>query len=101
MRINKVIENPIITEKSVSLSAGNVYVFRVEKKASKNAIAKAVEDMFSVNVLNVNTIIVPGKKRRIKSSKRWAYSKSTSWKKAMVEIKEGQKIDLFPEGSSK
>lgn len=93
MRLEKVIHKPIVTEKTVSQTAYDRYVFRVDKKASKGAISKAVSDLFSVDVLNVKTMIMPGKKRRIRGTSR--FTKTSSWKKATVQIKEGQKIDLF------
>ena len=100
MRISKVAQKPIITEKSVAFAETNRYVFKVERKASKYAIAQAIAETFGVDVLEVNTMIMPGKKRRIRDPKKLKFTKTSSWKKAVVRIKEGQKIELFPEGGN-
>jgi large subunit ribosomal protein L23 len=67
------------------------YTFRVADGANKIEIRKAVEEIFNVNVKSVNTVSVRGKKRR-----RGRYLGTTSeWKKAVVTLKEGQKIEAF------
>lgn len=71
---------PIITEKSMKATAQNRYTFRVDRKTTKSQIKKAVEEKFKVNVVRVRTMNVKKKKR---------------WKKAIVEIKKGQKIEDF------
>lgn len=71
---------PVVTEKSMEATAKNCYTFKVDRKAAKNQIKKAVEDKFKVNVIKVRTINVKKKKKR---------------KKAIVKIKEGQKIEGF------
>lgn len=93
MQLGKTIFRPILTEKSVALTGKDKYAFQVNLKASKNAVAKAVEKMFSVEVIDVKTMIMPGKKRRIGRTN--LFSKTGKWKKAIVELKEGQSIDLF------
>lgn len=93
MRLSNIIENPIITEKGVALTELDRYVFRVNRKASKGAIADAVKEMFGVDVVDVRTMIMPGKKRRVRGTQR--FMKTKSWKKAIVTIKSGQKIDMF------
>lgn len=93
MRLSNVIEQPIITEKGVKLTEADRYAFRVNRLASKGAIAGAIKEMFGVDVTDVNTMIMPGKKRRIRNTRK--YMKTKSWKKAVVTIKEGQKIDMF------
>ena len=93
MRLTNVIEKPIITEKGVHMTGMDRYVFKVSKAASKGAIANAVNDMFGVDVLDVRTMIIPGKKRRIRGAK--GFMKTQGWKKAVVRVKSGQKIDMF------
>ena len=99
MKINKSRHKPIISEKSLRLGVNNEYVFRVNLKASKNAVAAAVEDLFNVDVTKVRTMIVPGKKKRV--GKTRIFTKTPKWKKAVVKLKEGQKIKLFPEEQEK
>ncbi len=71
---------PVVTEKSMEATTQNCYTFRVERKTAKSQIKKAVEEKYKVNVVGVRTINVKKKKR---------------WKKAIVEIKKGQKIEDF------
>lgn len=94
MRLTGIIEKPILTEKSVNTQAEfNKYAFKVNRKASKGAVAEAVEKLFGVNVVDVTTMIMPGKRRRLKNKN--LFKKTPSWKKAIVKIKDGQKIDMF------
>lgn len=93
MRLSNVIEKPIITEKGVKLTEMDRYAFVVNKKASKGAIAIAVKEMFDVDAIDVRTMIMPGKKRRIRGTQK--FIKTKSFKKAIVTVKEGQKIELF------
>lgn len=72
------------------------FTFRVSMKADKKMIKKAVEEKFGVNVLDVRTLIVKGRSARV-GKKREEVLKSP-WKKAIVEVKEGQKIGLFDFG---
>ncbi|OGC38351.1 50S ribosomal protein L23 [candidate division WWE3 bacterium RBG_13_37_7] len=94
MRINNVIKKPVVTEKSVGLASTGKYVFSVVRNATKGRIAKEIKNLYNVDVLNVSTIVMPGKKRRILKTRRFA--KTSSWKKAIVQLKEGQHIDVFP-----
>ena len=90
-----VIIRPIVTEKSNSLMEHNKYTFEVHKSANKIQIRKAVEQVFKVKVLSVNTINVPGKPKR----RGALVGKTRSWKKAIVALAEGQRIEFF-EGAS-
>ena len=78
------------TEKGVTQSADNKYFFSVKKDANKIQIKKAVEDVYKVKVLSVNTQVAPGKLKRVRTQ----IGKTPDWKKAVVTLKEGQKIDL-------
>ena len=87
-----IIKAPIITEQSTKLIEGqNKYTFKVDKKANKIEIKNAVEAIFKVNVLSVNTINVLPKFKRV--GKYEGYK--SAYKKAIVKIAEGQKIDAF------
>ena len=96
MRLTNKITRPKVTEKSVHLSKEGRYVFKVTKTATKGAIADEVERTYGVNVLNVRTTILHGKKRRIPKTSR--FRTTENWKKAIVKLKDGQSIDLFTEG---
>lgn len=94
-----IIIRPIITEKAINEVSKGKFTFEVEKNADKNNIKKAIEDKFKVNVEKVYTTIVKAKKIRT-GRKRIEIAKS-AWKKAVVKLKTGQKIDLFEVGGSK
>ncbi len=93
MRLTNLIISPIITEKSAMGLQKNTYTFKVNKMATKDAIAEALKNLFNVDALSVKTMIMPGKRVRIKKTSR--FTKTQGWKKAVVMLKEGQKIDLF------
>lgn len=82
---------PWITEKSHFLMSNNEYVFKVSKKANKNQIAKAIEDLYKVKVKKVRIINIPSKKR-IYGRK---IGKKVGYKKAIIKLKKGDKIELF------
>ena len=82
MRPEEIIVKPIITEKSSTGVAEGKYTFKVAKKATKVQIAKAVEELFEVKVINVNTMTVKGKEKRVGANS----GKRPDWKKAIVTI---------------
>lgn len=86
-----IIKRPLVTEKNSHLAEQGVYVFEVDKKATKTDIKKAVEKFFHVKVTDVNTALCRGRVKRT----RLGVSKAQSWKKAMVRLKKGEKISLF------
>ena len=87
-----VIETASLTEKASLLSEKqNKYVFRVSPKANKFEIKQAVEKLFGKKVLDVNTCNYAGKKKR---ERRADFGRKAHWKKAIVTLKEGEKIDL-------
>lgn len=90
-----IIIRPIITEKSNRLMEGNRYTFEVHKNANKIQIRHAVEEVFKVKVVKVNTINVPSKPKRMGAFQ----GKTRAWKKAIVCLAEGQRIEFF-EGAS-
>lgn len=88
-----IIIEPILTEKSVYLRDNfNQYVFKVNKNATKPQIKKAIEELFKVKVLEVRVVNMKPKKRRIRT-RRYGYT--SSWKKAYVKLKEGDRIRIF------
>lgn len=97
MNLNNIIKRPIITEKAVAIrEAGNQYAFEVDRNASKGSIKEAAETMFDIDVIDVRTVIVPGKKKRILKTRR--FTKLPKWKKAIITIASGQEIKLITEG---
>ena len=89
-----IIIRPIITEKSMDLSAEKKYVFQVAKDATKPEIAAAVEELFKVDVASVNTINMKKKPRRL----RYSIGYTAAWKKAIVTLKPDSKTIEFFEG---
>ncbi|WP_018995969.1 50S ribosomal protein L23 [Hirschia maritima] len=82
--------SPIITEKSTILSEQNKVVFRVPLEASKPEIKDAIEALFKVNVVSVNTVVQKGKTKRFKG----VLGRRNDIKKAVVTLKDGQSIDV-------
>ncbi|MFQ5450586.1 MAG: 50S ribosomal protein L23 [Nitrospinaceae bacterium] len=92
MDAHRIIEKPLVTEKTTEMQQdGNWVSFRVHIHANKIQIRRAVENIFSVKVLQVNTGVVRGKRRRFGK----AMGQTKNWKKAMVRLKEGDKIEMF------
>jgi len=87
----KVLKQPVISEKSFSSSDKEKYIFLVEKNANKIEITKAVEKAFKVHVIKVNTFVVKGKIKRFGR----IFGKRPDYKKAIVSIKKGEKIEEF------
>lgn len=88
----EVIQRPVITEKAMlAADFDNQYTFEVAMQANKPMIRDAVEQAFDVDVLKVNTMIMPGKPRRW--GRRVSYT--PAWKKAVVTLAPGQSIELF------
>ena len=89
------IRKPVVTEASMAATAERKYTFVVDKRATKNEIAKAVDKLFDVKVEKVNTINYDGKKKRKGAGRP---GKRPDWKKAIVTLTEDSKtIELFEE----
>lgn len=88
-KLYEIIRNPLISEKSTFVSQFNYYVFRVSPRSNKSEIKQAVEKLFSVKVVNVNTLNQEGKVKRFKNKA----GKRASFKKAFVKLAEGNTID--------
>ncbi len=91
MHITDILVRPIITEKSSDLLQENKYTFEVNRDANKIQIKTAVEKMFNVEVEKVTTITIKPKKKRV--GRHQGYTSAS--KKAIVKLKEGQKIEQF------
>ena len=88
----EIVLRPIVTEKSNMLQEqGNQVVFRVAKNANKIDIRKAVEQLFNVKVVSVRTYRTPSRWRRVGKN----LGKRPSWKKAVVRLRDGDKIEFF------
>jgi large subunit ribosomal protein L23 len=96
VNINDVIKGPLITEKlDQAREKFRQYSFIVDRKATKYDVARAVESLFKVSVEGVRTNVVRGKTKRVGRS----IGKRPNFKKAIVTLKEGEKIDLFEGGA--
>jgi large subunit ribosomal protein L23 len=94
MDASQIIIRPIVSEKTYVLAEAGKYTFRVHDKAHKTQIRQAVEELFEVSVVGVRTASVKSKPKR-----RGTYSGRTrSWKKAYVQVAEGQTIPIFGQG---
>lgn len=91
MHVYDVLSRPLVTEKNVQLQALGKYAFEIAPRANKHQVKQAVETAFKVDVTKVNIITVPGKQRRIGRQQVL----TPSWKKAIVTLKAGNKIELF------
>jgi large subunit ribosomal protein L23 len=89
---HKILMKPLVTEKSMqSLQESNRVSFKVKRDANKIQVRTAVEQIFEVTVESVNMVTVRGKKKRFGRN----VGQSKDWKKAIVKLKEGDKIELF------
>jgi len=88
-----VVKYPILTEKTIRLIEQNQYSFAVDPKANKNAIKAAVEQLFDVKVLSVNTFLSPLRKRRVGKF----IGKKSRYKRAIVKLSADDSITLFEE----
>ena len=87
--VYQILKKPLFTERSNILkNKENKYIFAVDKRANKTEIKKTVEELFRVNVVKVNTMIMHGKKRRMGRHE----GRKPDWKKAIVTLKKGETI---------
>lgn len=92
MKTHMVLRRPLITEKSTAKQGEvNQYFFEVDKKATKHDVRNAVEDIFNVTVVSVRTLNVHGKRKRVGKN----VGMTSDWKKAVVTIKEGERIEIL------
>ncbi len=91
INIYSVLRRPLITEKGTIMQAEGKYAFEVAPRATKQQVKAAVEKAFNVGVTAVNVVNIKGKTKRVKSG----YTTAPSWKKAIVSLKAGDKIEFF------
>ncbi len=92
MKVHEVIRRPLVTEKSnIGREEQNVVTLAVDPRANKHEIQRAVEELFDVDVLDVHTMRMPRKTRRVGKF----VGRKPEWKKAIVRLAEGQTIEFF------
>ncbi|MGD0051409.1 MAG: 50S ribosomal protein L23 [Vulcanimicrobiaceae bacterium] len=94
MEARDIIVAPLITEKSMAGTAVQQYAFEVNPRATKTQIKHAVAEIFGVTVVKINTVNVGGKKKNFARRGRRSSGVQTDWKKAIVTIAPGEKIQL-------
>jgi large subunit ribosomal protein L23 len=87
----QIIKYPIITDKATRLLENNQYSFVVDRYSDKVNIKSAIENLFSVKVIKINTCVLPRKKKRVGKFIGW----KSQYKKAIVTLSEGDVINLF------
>lgn len=94
-----IIRKPVITEKTLQrANKENIYTFEVDRVANKNKIKAAIERLYDVNVININTVM---RSKKVKSTgKKRLKTFSAKTKKALVKLKDGQNIDVFDVGGN-
>ena len=95
MNVYQVLKRPILTEKTDFQRDDNQYVFEVDRKANKLQIKEAIETIFDVQVLKVNTMVMKPKRRRLG---RKMIQTRPAWKRAVVTLAPGERIQEFFEG---
>jgi len=90
MQSYQAIKTILRTEKAIAVEPQAKYIFQVSSRANKVQIRKAVEEIYKVKVVAVNTAVLPGKRKRVRKD----FGHTANWKKAVVTLKAGQKIDL-------
>ncbi len=90
----EILRRPVITEKNTMLNTEGKYIFEVATDANKLDVKRAVEEVFKVQVANVNMITVHGK-RRVSPGRRRTAGVTRTWKKAIVTLRPGNRIELY------
>ena len=91
MEIYQIIKRPLVTEKTTLAKEANKYHFEVDRRANKIEIGQAVEKLFKVKVVNVRTMNMVGKKKRVGK----VLGRKRDWKKAIVTLAPGSSIEIF------
>jgi large subunit ribosomal protein L23 len=91
VQLFEVLKRPLVTEKNTALQAQGKYAFEVDEDANKDQVKQAVEKAFKVTVSAVNVMTVRGRERRVGRK----VVSGSSWKKAVVTLKPGDKIQIF------
>lgn len=96
MKLSDVLVKPIVTEKSNKLTdKSRTYAFKVDRKANKLEVKKAVQDFYGVTVVEVNTVVVPAKAKSKFTKAGFISGRKPSYKKAYVKVADGETIDLY------
>jgi large subunit ribosomal protein L23 len=96
MKLSEILIKPILTEKANGQQESlRRYAFKVARKANKLEIKKAIETFYGVNVVDVNTAVVPGKNKTRYTKKGFVKGQKPAFKKAMVTVAEGETLDLY------
>lgn len=96
MKLSEVLVKPVLTEKANAQQEKlRRYAFRVNRKANKLEIKKAVEEFYGVTVINVNTSVVPGKTKTRSTKAGYIQGRKAAYKKALITVAEGENIDLY------
>ena len=96
MQLTEVLVKPILTEKANNQQEKlKKYAFRVNRKANKLEIKKAVENMYGISVIDVNTVVVPGKSKTRSTKAGLIKGVKPAYKKAYVTLAAGDSIDLY------
>lgn len=96
-----VIVSPVVTEKTTAQMEASLYTFIVNKRANKHDITRAVEALWDVKVEDVRTMRYPGKAKRAllgRMAKSWELGRRPSFKKAVVQLAEGDEIEFYEMG---
>lgn len=91
MNSNDIIIRPVISEKTTALMEDQKYVFKVARDANKLTVRQALKELFNVTPVKINIVNVRGKNRRL----RYRIGKRSAWKKAIVTLSAGDKIEIF------
>ena len=96
MRQSEILIKPILTEKANAQQEKlRRYAFKVDRRANKLEIKKAIEDFYGVNVTDVNTAVAPGKNKSRNTKAGLVQGMKSAYKKAFVTVAEGETIDLY------
>jgi large subunit ribosomal protein L23 len=96
MKLTEVLIKPLLTEKANAQQEKlRRYAFKVDRRANKLEIKKAVEEFYGVNVVDVNTTVVPGKNKARYTKAGFIQGMKSAYKKAMVTVADGETIDLY------
>ena len=96
MKLSEVLVKPILTEKANAQQEKlRRYAFKVDRRANKLEIKKAVEEFYGVNVVDVNTAVVPGKNKTRYTKAGFIQGMKSAYKKALVTVADGEAIDLY------
>jgi large subunit ribosomal protein L23 len=96
MKLSEILIKPILTEKANGQQEKlRRYAFKVDRRANKLEIKKAVQEFYGVSVIDVNTVVVPGKNKTRYTKAGFIKGQKPAYKKALVTVAEGETIDLY------